>query len=375
MTVFESVLARLTGRTRSAGQNVDVSGHGQLAKTVIDELADRLGQRCELRGLHATRTGSLIVRIVATGGECTYIAKLPLLATTAPRLQRSARILDTLGNANWMTPALASRCPRIILCGTASGLFYSVETAVAGNDGASILKAGRTNKNDMILESARFLADLQRASRHHDGSTGTTSDTHASERHDWQPHFDAAAARVGELADRAGCVSIYRELLAEIRAELAAHRLDAVYSHGNFWLGNALFDDGNHLTGVIDWDSADEHALPALDLLYLLVRSYKRDGASVGEAFVEWLEAESLPFLDQCSIAHCDDLTIPSSLIGTLSYCAWIQHLDAHCVFGTSTAGDPRWLRRNVRVVLDRYRHSRAASLARAHRRWQTKRG
>jgi aminoglycoside phosphotransferase (APT) family kinase protein len=362
MTVFGSVFARLTGRSRARAQAADVSLHGTLAKNVIAELSDRLGHPCELVDLHATRTGSLIVRIQA---DRAYIAKVPLLETTAPRLWRSAQVLQTLGSAEWMTPALAARCPSIVLCGTSSDHFYSVETAVPGNDGASMLKAGSPHRKDMIVESARFLADLQRASYARQ----------TPELEGWQPHFDLAVARVEELAARAGAAPIYRALVADLQSDLAAHRLPAVYSHGNFWLGNALFDAASKLTGVIDWDSADERALPALDLLYLLVRSHKRAEASVGEAFVDWLEADSLPFLDACSVDHCDDLTIPSSLVGALSYCAWIQHVDAHCVFGTPTATDPRWLRRNVRIVLDRWQQSRSTLAARARKRWQRNRG
>lgn len=46
----------------------------------------------------------------------------------------------------------------------------------------------------------------------------------------------------------------------------------AVLSHGDFHLGNVLFDPvGASVTGVLDWDLADEAGLPAADLVQLLL--------------------------------------------------------------------------------------------------------
>jgi hypothetical protein len=111
------------------------------------------------------------------------------------------------------------------------------------------------------------------------------------------------------------------------------------------------------LTGVIDWDCADECSLPALDLIYLLVRTHTQARASsFGEALVDWIDADSLPFHDSCLARHCHELSIPTSLVIPLSYCAWIQHLDAHCRYETTRSTDVRWLDRNVRQVLDRWK-------------------
>ncbi len=343
VTTISRVLARITGSTRVLAGSPDVSLHSRLANSVIDDLSTQLGTSCDLIDVHATRTGSLTIRIRA---DRPYVAKLPLQAVTEPRLRENAQRLKALGQASWMTPFLKARCPALALSGTASGYFYSVETAVSGQDGASILKAGG-NADEMILSAERFLSKLQKAS--------VALSTEPPSR--WEEPFESAVTRVERMAKRAGSAHAYGRLIADIRSRLSAQVLPTVYSHGNFWLGNALFDSANNLTGVIDWDCADACSLPAIDLIYLLVRTHGlARSASFGEGFADWIDAESLPFLDTCIARHCHELSIPTELIVPLSYCSWIQHLDAHCRFGTTRNTDARWLDRNVRQVLDRWR-------------------
>ena len=49
--------------------------------------------------------------------------------------------------------------------------------------------------------------------------------------------------------------------------------LKPVLVHGDFWLGNVLFDDEGSISGVIDWEWSRENGLPLLDALHLLARS------------------------------------------------------------------------------------------------------
>jgi aminoglycoside phosphotransferase (APT) family kinase protein len=306
-------------------------------------LSRQLGRPCDLIDVRATRTGSLTIRIQA---DRAYVAKLPLQPVTEPRLRENARRLGALHQASWMTPFLTARCPTVVLLGNACGHFYSVETAVPGRDGASILKAGG-NRNDLILSAERFLYKLQKASLEWTRLDGSR----------WRRTLDASIGRVEILAEAAARKDLYSRFVADLRARLDAHRIPSVYSHGNFWLGNVLFDAGNNLTGVIDWDCADDFTLPATDLIYLLVRAHSTARSmSVGEALADWIDSESLPFLDDCISRHCRASSIPTSLIVPLSYCAWIVHVDAHCRFGTKTMASVRWVDKNVRQVLDRWK-------------------
>ena len=357
MTPLSSLLARVTGRQDPQAAEADVSLHASLAKSVIVDLSGRLGRSCDLVDVHATRTGSLIVRIRA---DRSYVAKLPLRPVTEPRLRASAHTLDALGRASWMTSFLSERCPALVLTGTASGYFYSVETAVSGQDGATILKSGGGTADELIVSAEAFLSKLQRASM---GSTEA--------RHRWEEHFDPAVERVAQIARRAGSAQAFDRLVSEIRMCLSTRPIPTVYSHGNFWLGNALFDADHTLTGVIDWDCADPCSLPALDLIYLVVRSHGlARTASFGEGLADWIDAESVPLLDRCIARHCRELSLPTELIVPLTYCCWIQHLDAHCRYGTTASTKSQWLEKNVRAVLDRWQRR----TSRSDSRWQRER-
>ena len=341
--MLKSALSLVTRRRVSPARHEDAAFHRTLTDSLINDLSRRLETTCELIDYRATRTGSLTVRVRA---DRSYVAKLPLQASTGPRLRLNAQALTLLGRLGWMTPFLADRCPVLVLISTASGYFYSVETALPGQDGASVLRT-RANVDKLILSAERFILQLQKASLVDSEPTSAL----------WEAPFQSAVERVARLAAYAGEAEGYQQMVSYVRTRLAAQPIPSVYSHGNFWLGNALFDAEDNLTGAIDWDCAAEYALPAIDLIYFLVRTHsltRRVG--FGEALADWIDAEALPFLDDCLTRHCRELSIPTTIIAPLSYCSWIQHLDAHCRFGTSASTNARWLSHNVRRVIHCWR-------------------
>ena len=357
MAGISNVFTRFIDRTRFRPSTADLSLHLGLAKRVVEDMTTRLGQPCELVDVHATRTGSLTIRVDA--GRA-YFAKLPLQASTEPRLRQNAHTLQSLGQAGWMTPFLSTRCPTLLLTGTADNYFYSVETAVTGQDGATILKSGGSS-HDMILSAERFLVKLQKASAEMPGPGGPR----------WEDGFESAVRRVEQMTARVRSAEIFTDLVDDIRTRLSRHVVPSVFSHGNFWLGNALFNPSSALTGVIDWDCADECSLPALDVIYLLIRTHTQARSTAfGDGVADWIDADSLPFLDSCLARHFHELSLPPALGVPLSYCAWIQHLDGHCRYDTTKGTDVRWLERNVRQVLERWRLWNIAGRRNDHR-WQ----
>jgi aminoglycoside phosphotransferase (APT) family kinase protein len=234
-----------------------------------------------------------------------------------------------------------------------------VETAVPGIDGSRMLKAG-FDPQQLVRSAQRFLSALERAS------------AAPLEHLGWRKHLQAAIERVERLAERAGCRAGYLNLVSDVFAKLRAHPLPRVHAHGNFWLGNALFDERGELTGVIDWDCADDRSLPAVDLIYLAIRTHSlAHKSSFGEAVAHWIDAESLPFLDQCVAHHRAELSLPAGVVVPLSYCSWILHLDAHCRFGTRPSTDVQWLDKNVRHVIDSWQRS-ATRVDRSDIRWRS---
>lgn len=54
----------------------------------------------------------------------------------------------------------------------------------------------------------------------------------------------------------------------------ARRGLAAVLVHGDYWLGNVLFDDTRRVSGIIDWERCRQSGCPGLDAIHLAAASY-----------------------------------------------------------------------------------------------------
>jgi len=81
----------------------------------------------------------------------------------------------------------------------------------------------------------------------------------------------------GDLFRRAGVQNApvaleLASLEAAVRAVVMGMELPIVWFHGDYKIENLIFDDTTRdLLGVIDWELSEEHGLPLLDPLYLLI--------------------------------------------------------------------------------------------------------
>ena len=80
-----------------------------------------------------------------------------------------------------------------------------------------------------------------------------------------------------ELTRVCDALSLYRDLLCPLRDALlewhSATALPAGTAHGDLWLGNVLFT-ADAVSGIVDWEWAQNDGLPLLDLLHLLFMSH-----------------------------------------------------------------------------------------------------
>ena len=106
MSSIRNVLARMAGGPRPGAPALDPAWLDGLARGVLDDVSSRLGKPCDLVDFRATRTGSLTIRLRA---DRPYVAKMPLQASTEPRLRQNAETLQALGRLGWVTPYLTAR--------------------------------------------------------------------------------------------------------------------------------------------------------------------------------------------------------------------------------------------------------------------------
>jgi aminoglycoside phosphotransferase (APT) family kinase protein len=136
-----------------------------------------------------------------------------------------------------------------------------VETAVPGMSEAD---RGRSRRQRARRHALAFLAKL-----------------HAAARQDTLMDESAFEERIGHYCDRLATAfggsaesATLRGIKSRLRAGLEGRRWPLVPEHGDFHLGNCLFEDaGARLSGVIDWDLGACPGLPVLDALHLLVTS------------------------------------------------------------------------------------------------------
>jgi hypothetical protein len=171
----------------------------------------------------------------------------------------------------------------------------------------------------------------------------------------WAEHFRPSIEAVAQLTRGMRGGDRFTAIAHYLRDQLVGRELPLVFAHGNYWIGNLLFEDRRHVSGVVDWDCAESPGLPFVDALYFFVRldSLLRR-TSLGEAIARWLDWDVPAFARWHLESYARNLAIPSDLVTTLTYFAWLQHVAAGCRFKAAPISNRRWLERNVAVVLTR---------------------
>jgi thiamine kinase-like enzyme len=155
-----------------------------------------------------------------------------------------------------------------------------------------------------------------------------------------------------------------QELAEDAVQSLRAETLPVVWSHGDFWPGNLLGTaEGERLTGVVDWKFADQHGMPLLDLLQLLLRT---KGLASGKGFTGELvtrlvarrfEEDEQPLIKEycMQVGVSERATWPLVFMGWLD---WVYHR-------TSVNGYmPSWRRQEITGFLEAAREIASAMIS-----------
>jgi len=139
--------------------------------------------------------------------------------------------------------------------------------------------------------------------------------------------------------------------------------LPVVCTHGDFWPGNLLTTArGERLTGVVDWEFADQEGMPLLDLLQLLLVT---KGLSSGKGFTRSLaerfsarrfEDDEKLLIDE----YCRELGVSDLSVWSLVFMAWLEwHYRRANVHGYL----PSWRRNEVDGFLESSGELRCATV------------
>lgn len=124
--------------------------------------------------------------------------------------------------------------------------------------------------------------------------------------------------------------------------------LPAVVSHGDFWSGNLLFENGR-LTGVIDWDSWSEHGVPGLDVLHMWAEELRRlRGVSYGDLVAQrfWSEETVRSMVEDYFTGHSLDWHPETQPVLAAGW--WMTGAAGAVRRNPTLATNETWMERNV---------------------------
>jgi SAM-dependent methyltransferase len=297
-----------------------VADRGAKQASYLDTLSEHISRRLHDRNdyfrgwvkFRVSRREVITVELKAKAGASNSMLKIPLSPMAIARTQTEQEILHTL----WKIPAVSRACPEIpkpMLEGDFRDVRYYVQQALPGYSGERCLRRG-IPPSQWKQQALDFIVRLHLATCVNlelDGAFWTDKIL---------PHLLPGLMCTEKQAGiKATCLEDF------IKQELVGHSWPFVFAHGDYWLGNLLFDEGGkQLLGVIDWDGALPQALPLLDLLHFLLSSAAAmSGIDICELIVRTLRA---------GLSHEDDRVVQSYL-ERMGFCISLGQLNAFVLF------------------------------------------
>jgi aminoglycoside phosphotransferase (APT) family kinase protein len=290
-----------------------------------------------------TSTGLAVVKLARPGAPPAAVLKLAASEQGKSALARETETLATL-DADDRLGAWRDLLPRPCVQGTLRGHLYRIDAALGGH---AMTRPPATGPARVLGAAADAIAVL-----HDRTATTVGGGQEVAERWVDAPLRELLRhARPGpRSADR------LQRLRDELHAALGTGSFPAAWIHGDFWLGNLLFDRMLLPTGIVDWEAAAPLELPLHDVLHLLLYTRRlTSGRELGQMLCDqlvekrWSAAERALLERQPAWQARGGLTERHVL---LLY--WLRHAAVHARQHGSRVGCRYrlWERRNVLPVL-----------------------
>jgi aminoglycoside phosphotransferase (APT) family kinase protein len=165
-----------------------------------------------------------------------------------------------------------------------------------------------------------------------------------------QRWVDEPLGYLRQLPAWAATPSALDRLAKTLHESLTGRQVTAAVVHGDFWSGNVLVragEAGPEVTGIVDWENADQVGLPDTDLVHWWLAGQPVElGAAVRHALdvPAWAGAElaALPVaLPNPQLATEDTVLL-----------TWLGHVSAGLARATRNSLSRVWVTRNIRPVL-----------------------
>lgn len=314
-------------------------GAGGLAGRVIRQLfpsrEDSATPAQFLRQAYISTTGVLLLRV--SDGQKTCFIRFPLSAHSLQRVQNQASL------SGYLHLHGAALAPRPIALNPEPGLPAYVEEGISGR---SMEKAFNEGNQQTALELYRKAQDAIRQIHQQFGRVIVLREGEFNTY--LQPKLAAIESKLpAHPQTRAAMQHLAEYLFAELRDK----KVLAGLVHGDFKIGNCLFDSGGNVAGIIDWDMGSRDELALLDIASLLGRSIRQRRRLSLPGLLTGAGQAGEEFVPLYRNYFTATETTPINLI-TILLLYWIDRSYKQITFDDQT--DPRWLTANVYPVIER---------------------
>lgn len=212
----------------------------------------------------------------AANENCDVIVRLPSNEQGRLLCETNSHALRTLSNTQW-----ASNVPAFIASGKIGGEAYFIEKKCTGSE----VEYGTTNLNNMFTGAGEMIEKFHQSSTQRVVMTKRLFATKISPLFNETRGFSDVA--IHHQLDR---------LHTTIGENFVGKRVSIGFVHGDFKLGNLLFDKDRRITSIIDWDGFSEDGFQIFDYLtHLLYAISSQTNSSLVEAYLEYVLPWKLP--------------------------------------------------------------------------------
>lgn len=306
-----------------------------LRQLMSDSLSDyRIAQ--SIKSVYISTTQVLLVRASYAGA--TYFLQFPFTPAAAGRVRNQKEVCDYIHQNSMFTFV-----PRPVNVQQSSNVLCSIEQGVAGKNVETrfprLSKRAAEEYYSNALMAMRGI-HTRFGSVVRMGKDGFSASIRAKLERIYESlaTYDIAAPALESLE---------RYLCAELDGRAVIFSL----VHGDFKIGNCLFDNRSTVTGIVDWDMACRDELTLFDLASLRARSI-RDRTSLPLAGLVLNPGEYSDEFEAASASYFRATGTDPIRLLTLMWMYWIDRVSKQCLYDADL--DEKWVAKNVLPVIAR---------------------
>jgi hypothetical protein len=236
---------------------------------------------------------SIFIATIGEGaGRSDVIVRIPASARGRALCDTNAHALEVLKHS-----AFSHLVPRLIKRGIVDTSPFSIESRCGGHE----LHYGSPVLNDALGDACRVMLRIHQSQRSYSPVSAELFDQ----------QIGPAIQELMGFADELMCHRL-AGIRDALRRRLTGQHASIGLMHGDFKLGNMLFDRDQKLQSLIDWDSFSENGFQLFDYLtHLLYAISAETGKNLIDVYLDNLLPWKLPEHHHVAVANCTSQLAP----------------------------------------------------------------